>query len=63
MDPEERLRVFGQEDHVRVYGWHMLDRLRSAGFESIETPEPCDRFSPAERKRFGLEPSPTIVAH
>jgi hypothetical protein len=41
----------------------MLDRLRNAGFESIETPEPYDDFSPAERARFGLEPSPTIIAH
>jgi SAM-dependent methyltransferase len=63
VEPEERLRVFGQEDHVRIYGWDMLDRLRNAGFESIETPEPYDDFSPAERARFGLEPSPTIIAH
>lgn len=28
----ERRRIFGQEDHVRRYGWDYLDRLRSAGF-------------------------------
>jgi len=31
-DPAERLRVFGQEDHVRRYGKDYIDRLREAGF-------------------------------
>lgn len=31
-DPEERLRVFGQKDHVRRYGVDFIDRLRSVGF-------------------------------
>lgn len=30
--PSERLKRFGQEDHVRVYGWDYLERLRRAGF-------------------------------
>lgn len=32
VDPQERLRLFGQEDHVRRYGLDYLDRLREAGF-------------------------------
>lgn len=32
-DPAERLRWFGQEDHVRLYGLDYPDRLREAGFE------------------------------
>ncbi len=62
VDPASRLRVFGQEDHVRIYGWDMLDRLREAGFVDVAVPEPCDDYSPAERARYGLLPSPTIVA-
>jgi SAM-dependent methyltransferase len=31
-DPQERLRRFGQVDHVRRYGWDYLDRLAAAGF-------------------------------
>ena len=31
--PEDRLRAFGQEDHVRIYGDDFTDRLREAGFE------------------------------
>jgi len=30
---EDRLARFGQEDHVRVYGWDYVDRLRAAGFD------------------------------
>jgi SAM-dependent methyltransferase len=30
-DPGERLRRFGQDDHVRVYGADFFDRLREAG--------------------------------
>lgn len=31
--PAERKRVYGQEDHVRIYGADYVDRLREAGFE------------------------------
>jgi SAM-dependent methyltransferase len=30
--PEERKRVFGQKDHVRIYGQDYKDRLSSVGF-------------------------------
>jgi SAM-dependent methyltransferase len=30
-DPAERLRRFGQDDHVRIYGTDFFDRLREAG--------------------------------
>jgi SAM-dependent methyltransferase len=33
-DPDERLRRFGQADHVRRYGWDYLRRLDDAGFET-----------------------------
>jgi SAM-dependent methyltransferase len=32
VDPAERLRVFGQSDHVRMYGTDYIERLREAGF-------------------------------
>jgi|WetSurMetagenome_2_1015567.scaffolds.fasta_scaffold58395_3 hypothetical protein len=32
LDPSERLRLFGQPDHVRVYGLDFADRLRESGF-------------------------------
>jgi SAM-dependent methyltransferase len=33
-DPKELFRLYGQRDHVRVYGWDYLDRLREAGLET-----------------------------
>jgi SAM-dependent methyltransferase len=33
VDPQERLKYFGQEDHVRVYGLDYIDRLCNAGFK------------------------------
>lgn len=34
--PEERMKAFGQEDHVRMYGEDYGRRLEKAGFEVIE---------------------------
>lgn len=31
-DPKERARIFGQYDHVRVYGMDYFDKLKSVGF-------------------------------
>ena len=35
-DKKERARIFGQYDHVRIYGRDYFDKLRSIGFEVIE---------------------------
>ncbi len=35
-DPKERAKIFGQYDHVRVYGKDYFDKLRSIGFEVNE---------------------------
>jgi SAM-dependent methyltransferase len=34
VDPERRTELFGQFDHVRLYGGDYLDRLREAGFDT-----------------------------
>lgn len=52
-DPQERLKKFGQEDHVRAYGPDYIDRLRSAGFH-VEMFRPCDLYSDEEILRQGL---------
>ena len=39
---ELRLKYFGQEDHVRVYGIDIIDRLESVGFEVEEIL--CENF-------------------
>ena len=62
-DPAERLRLFSQPDHVRVYGPDIEDRLREAGF-SVEIVTPEDLCDAASRRRHGLgEPlSPRVRA-
>lgn len=52
-DPEERTRVFGQADHVRIYGRDFIDRLREAGFE-VEIYLAREMYSEQERERMGL---------
>jgi SAM-dependent methyltransferase len=51
--PEDRARVFGQFDHVRIYGRDYVDRLRNSGFK-VEIDEFCSELSAAERARFAL---------
>ncbi len=36
IDQIERARIFGQYDHVRIYGLDYFDKLRSIGFRVIE---------------------------
>ncbi len=50
---KERTRVFGQYDHVRIYGQDYYDRLESAGFKAA----PLDflkRISVKDKERFAL---------
>ena len=35
-DPKERAKIFGQYDHVRIYGRDYFDKLRSIGFKVNE---------------------------
>mgnify|MGYP003564247085 CR=1 FL=1 len=35
-DNKERTKIFGQYDHVRVYGRDYFDKLRSVGFKVVE---------------------------
>jgi SAM-dependent methyltransferase len=51
--PEERERVFGQSDHVRICGRDYADRLAEAGFVVSEE-DYVERLEPPQRTRFGL---------
>jgi SAM-dependent methyltransferase len=55
-DPAERLRLFGQEDHVRRYGPDFADRLREAGFATSKT-EGRDFLTAEELKRIAVPPA------
>lgn len=57
--PAERLRVFGQEDHVRIFGRDYAAWLRAAGFD-VEV-VPYGRESGPERvARHGLDPEEDV---
>lgn len=58
--PAERLRNFGQEDHVRIYGADYLDRLRSSGF-GVERRAFARELGASSVARFGLDISDDIV--
>ena len=51
VDPKERLKVFGQEDHVRRYGPDYIDRLRCASFnvEVFKVSDLVDRNDAVKR--------------
>lgn len=55
VDPEERVRAYGQEDHVRLYGPDYVDRLRDAGF-TVEVARVADLATPADATLMGLGP-------
>jgi SAM-dependent methyltransferase len=52
-DPAERRRVFGQYDHVRVYGMDYFDKLAQVGFK-VEKVDLCSELSPEEIDRYRL---------
>ena len=54
VDPQERLRIFGQEDHVRRYGPDYVDRLRDAGFDVAQYGV-ADLFSADQARRMGIQ--------
>ncbi len=58
-DPDERTKIFGQYDHVRIYGMDYFKRLQSAGFHT-EAIRVKDLFSPEEIKRYALDENEII---
>ncbi len=52
-DPKERAMIFGQYDHVRVYGKDYFDKLRSIGFRVVEE-DYTKKIAPQDVERFCL---------
>lgn len=51
--PEDRERVFGQRDHVRVYGLDYKNRLEQAGF-SVKIDDYVKQLSDDVVRKYGL---------
>ncbi|WP_461533299.1 class I SAM-dependent methyltransferase [Sinomicrobium sp.] len=58
-DPKERAAVFGQYDHVRVYGRDYFDKLRSIGFK-VEEADYTKKLTAEQIKRYALAPGEII---
>nr|WP_035917394.1 class I SAM-dependent methyltransferase [Flavimarina sp. Hel_I_48] len=52
-DRAERAKIFGQYDHVRVYGKDYFDKLRAVGFK-VNEEDYTSTLSPEEVDRFRL---------
>ena len=61
-EPEERLKLFGQKDHVRNYGPDYAERLMSAGF-SVRIITVNDLVQHEDIVRMGLTPSSGDIAY
>lgn len=55
-DPQQRLAVYGQEDHVRRYGHDVVERFREAGF-AVEVTRAADLVAAESAVTFGLTPA------
>jgi SAM-dependent methyltransferase len=53
IDPKDRLRIFGQEDHVRIYGPDFVERLKSAGL-AVQKISSSDFLTIGETARFNI---------
>jgi hypothetical protein len=58
-DPKERAKIFGQYDHVRIYGRDYFDKLRSIGFEVIEE-DYTQKLGAEWVEKYGLAPGEII---
>jgi SAM-dependent methyltransferase len=52
-DRKERAKIFGQYDHVRVYGRDYFDKLRSTGFK-VDEIDYTKKIAPEKLERFCL---------
>lgn len=60
-DLENRIRYYGQWDHVRMYGKDIKDRIESVGFK-VEFNTYSDQFNEEEFRKYGLTKDTIIIA-
>ncbi len=54
--PQARLQAYGQEDHVRLFGQDIFERIAAAGFES-EVRQHTDLLGDVDPIRLGINPA------
>lgn len=58
-DRKERAKIFGQYDHVRIYGRDYFDKLRSVGFRVVEE-DYTKKITPELVEKYRLAPGEII---
>ena len=58
-DPVERARIFGQYDHVRVYGRDYFDKLRAVGFK-VREDDLAARLPKEKADTYRIDPNELI---
>jgi SAM-dependent methyltransferase len=53
-DPKKQLELFGQPDHVRIYGIDYKDRLEKAGF-TVQVIDYTSQFTHNEMFKYGMK--------
>jgi len=61
VSPQDRFRVYGWYDHVRLYGRDLVDRIREAGFE-VEHLASTDLVDERQVRRMGLQRESLFMA-
>jgi SAM-dependent methyltransferase len=59
-DPQKQLELFGQPDHVRIYGRDFTTRLERAGFKTNFI-DYVSTFSSSDQFRYGLQKDEPII--
>lgn len=59
-DDQSRRLVYGQEDHVRLYGRDLFERIQAAGFE-LQIKEHAHLLADLEVARYGVNPAENLV--
>lgn len=59
IDRKERAKIFGQYDHVRIYGRDYFDKLRSVGFRVVEE-DYTKKITPELVEKYRLAPGEII---
>nr|HPO38377.1 methyltransferase domain-containing protein [Kiritimatiellia bacterium] len=54
-DDEKRIEFYGQEDHVRLYGRDLFDRIRGAGFQ-LTLMKHAECLPAMDARRYGVNP-------
>jgi predicted SAM-dependent methyltransferase len=57
---EDRERLYGRADHVRIYGRDIMDRLSGVGFE-VDLIWYGKQTSQREQVRYGLDPEEVLI--